>query len=423
MPLETNKNAAPNKPGKLRLWIAVVAFLSYMVAFFDRANVTVLIADQHFTNAFGISADKSTQGMLLSAFLLFYGITCFFAGPMVHRFGPRKTLGYGLVSWAVLMAVMGSVSTVAILLVCRALLGIGEAVLGPCVSTLVQTWFPVKERAKVNGTWFIGLLTAQIIATPLIAGLVTSIGWRGSFYTLALIGVIPVVASFIWVYDLPAKHPRISKEEVDYISGGLGENNVESVKPAGGFGFMKESNFWYIAIIYALTNAIGWGLMGWMPTYFKAALGFSFAKMGLMAALPYLVGAASVVLLTPMMDKFNSRAPFTLIGCLGFGFCLFMAMNVSNPTVVVVIFCLANAFIMPIFPSLFTILQNTIKPTEVANATGFFNGISYCFASAFPFLMGALYTSTGNLKNGFYLLVAMTVLAVLMGIPLIRRHL
>lgn len=423
MSFETSKKTVSNKPGKLRLWIALIAFLSYMVAFFDRANVTVLIADQNFTNAFGISADKSTQGLLLTAFLLFYGITCFFAGPMVHRFGARKALGYGLVSWTVFMAVMGSVSTVAILLACRALLGVGEAVLGPSVSKLVQTWFPVKERAKVNGTWFVGLLTAQIIATPLITGLVSSIGWRGSFYILAFIGLIPIVVSFLMVYDLPSKHPRISREEIEYISGGLNENVVTSVKPAGGFGFIKESNFWYIVIIYALTNAIGWGIMGWMPTYFKAALGFSFAKMGLMAALPYLIGAASVILFTPMMDRFDSRAPFTVIGCLGFGLCLFLAMNVSNPTVVVVIFCMANAFFMPVIPALFTILQNTIKPTEVANATGFFNGISYSFASAFPFLMGALYTSTGNLKNGFYLLVGITVLAVLMGIPLIRRRL
>ena len=188
------------RTGKLRLWIVFIAFLAYMVAFFDRANVTVLIANLNFTNAFGITADKSTQGLLLSSFMLFYGITCFFAGPIVQRFGARKALGYGLISWAIVMAVMGSVSTVVILLACRALLGIGEAVLGPCVSKLVQTWFPVRERAKVNGVWFVGFLVSQIIAPPLITGLVTAVGWRDSFYFLALIGLIPAVISFFFVY-------------------------------------------------------------------------------------------------------------------------------------------------------------------------------------------------------------------------------
>jgi cyanate permease len=98
-------------------------------------------------------------------------------------------------------------------------------------------------------------------------------------------------------------------------------------------------------------------------------------------------------------------------------------MNISHQAPAVAVFCVANAFFMPVIPSLFTILQNTIRPIEIANATGFFNGISYSFASAFPFLMGALYTSTGNLKNGFYLLVCMTVLAIIMGIPLMRHRL
>jgi sugar phosphate permease len=323
------------------------------------------------------------------------------------------------------MAVMGSISSVAILLTCRALLGIGEAVLGPSVSKLVQTWFPVQERAKVNGTWFIGLLSAQIVATPMITGLVTSLGWRGSFYMLAFIGLFPAIASFLLVYDAPHKHPRVSREEIGHISGGLGENigDASKSRSLGGFGFLKESNFWLIAAIYAITNAIGWGLMGWLPTYFKANLGFSFAKMGLVAALPYLMGAASVILFTPLMDRLNARAPFAVVGCLGFGICLFAAMNVSDPTWAVVIFCLATAFFTPATPALFTMLQNTIKSTEIANATGFFNGISYIFASAFPFLMGALYSSTGNLKNGFYLLVLITILAILMGIPLMKRHL
>ena len=415
--------AAAKKIGKVRLWIAVIAFIAYMVAFFDRANVTVLIAHKSFTDAFGITADKSTQGLLLSIFMLFYGITCFFAGPVVQRFGARKTLGYGLLSWAVFTAIMGSVSSVVVLLACRVLLGIGEAVLGPGVSKLVQTWFPVRERAKVNGAWFIGLLMSQIVAPPMITGLVTSFGWRESFYFLAIIGVIPVIIAFLYVYDLPARHPRISKEEVDYITEGAGQKPTGGAKPAGGFGFVKESNFWLVAILYAISTGIGWGVMGWLPTYFKAVLGFSFARMGIMAALPFLVGAATVLAFTPLMDKFNSRASFAMIAFLGFGISLFAAMKASSQASAVVIFCIANGFFMPNVPSLFTILQNTVKPTQIANATGIFNGIAYIVASIFPYAMGALYKSTGNLKNGFYLLLGMTVLAIIMGIPLMKRRL
>lgn len=413
------------KAGKLRLWICVVTFLAYMVAFFDRSNVAVLIADNAFTDAFGMTADKSTQGLLLTAFLFFYGAACFFAGPLVHRFGPRNTLAFGLASWAVLMAVMGSISSVIVLIICRALLGLGESVLGPTTSKLVQAWFPVHERAKANGAWYMGIQLSQILSMPLIAWCIALLGWRMSLYMLALFGIIPVIICYLFVYSSPSKHPRITKQEVDYITGGAPTNTPESEagSRSGGFTFIRHSDFWLLAIIYACLNSGFWGFMGWVPTYFKATLGFSFTTMGMLSALPYLAGAISIIVIPPLMDKFNSRATFVMIGCLGFAVLLFFAVNAANATTCVTLICLAQVFLSPAIVGIWTVLQNVTKPTEVANATGFFNGVAYVFASAFPYAMGALYTFTGNLKNGFYLLASLMAIAVLAAVPLIKRRL
>ncbi|WP_281241519.1 MFS transporter [Sporomusa acidovorans] len=369
-----------------------------------------------------MTADKSTQGMMMTVFLLFYGASCFFAGPLVQRYGPRLVLGAGLISWAAIMAIMGATSVIMVLLVCRAILGLGEAVLGPSISKFVQTWFPVHERAKANGVWFVGLEVGQIIALPLITWITVAWGWRSSFYALTLMGCLPVIVCMLYGYDSPAKHPRISKEEVEYITGGMQETKVQE-KTLGTFAFLKLSSFWYSAVIYAAANAGFWGFMVWVPTYMKTALGFSFAKTGLLSALPYLVGTISVIVLTPLMDKTNARATFSVAGCLGFAITLFMAMSVTDPVIAVAVLCLANVFIMPVFPAVFTIVQNITKPTEVANATGVFNGCAYVFASIFPYAMGALYSSTGNMQNGFYLLASVFALAVLAGIPLVKNRL
>jgi len=171
-----------SKTGMLRAGILLAVFLTYIVAFFDRANIMVLIANLNFTNDLGITGDKSAQGMLMSAFLLFYGATCFFAGPVVHRFGARMTLFVSIIVWGVLMGVMGAVSIFAVMLACRALLGVGEAVVGPSVSKTIQTWFSPRERSKANGVWYVGIMLAPVIAVPLIAWFVAMIGWQGSFF-------------------------------------------------------------------------------------------------------------------------------------------------------------------------------------------------------------------------------------------------
>jgi len=396
-----------------------------MVAFFDRSNVAVLIADNAFTDAFGITADKATQGLLLTAFLFSYGAACFFVGPLVHRFGPRNILVFALSSWAILMVVMGSISSVIILLICRALLGLGESVLGPTTSKLVQAWFPVSERAKANGAWYMGIQAALILSMPLIAWCIALFGWRVSLYMLALFGAIPVVVCFLFLYSSPSQHPKITKEEVAYITGGAANDSLERQpsQSAGGFTFIRHRNFWLIAIIYACLNAGWWGFMGWVPTYFKTTLGFSFTTMGMLSGLPYLVGAISLIVISPLMDKFNSRATFVMVGCVGFAILLFAAMNATTPTTCVTLLCLAQVFLSPATVGMWTVLQNVTKPTEVANATGVFNGVAYVFASVFPYAMGALYTFTGNLRNGFLLLASLMAVAVLANIPLMRRRL
>jgi len=127
----TETSAGLSRHGNVRYGIFVVMFLIFFVAYLDRANVSVLIADSHFTQALGIAGDKSVQGLLMTAFLLFYGIASFFIGPVIDRLGPRKVLVYNLVLWAILMVIMGAIASLYVHLTCRALLGVTEAMAAP----------------------------------------------------------------------------------------------------------------------------------------------------------------------------------------------------------------------------------------------------------------------------------------------------
>ena len=416
--------AIGNEIGRKRYWIAVFCFLIYVVAFLDRSNIGVLIADRGFTDALGITNDKATQGSLMSAFLLVYGITCFLAGPVVQRLGPRKSLLFGALSWAVLTGVMGAVSSTFLFLVCRGLLGVGESVLGPGVSKLVQTWFPVKERASANGAWYLGTKVAQIVAMPLIAWWIAYTGWRGSFFILALIGLVPVVMCVISVFDHPSKHPSITPEEVDYIASGSGGGPGGSEKTQKSeFGFIRNWNFWGAVVIYSIMNATMWGFVVWIPSYLKTTLGFSWSAMGSLSAVPYICGFISVGLVSPIMDKLNRRALFTMICAITYSVALSSAMFTESRMVAVIVLSLALAAGAIIPPACWAMVQNVTSRTQVATATGFLNGIAYVFASLVPMGMGSLYSLTGTLKTGFYALGALALVAFLVSIPLALKRL
>lgn len=56
-----------------------------------------------------------------------------------------------------------------------------------------------------------------------MAGIITeSFGWIYAFYVPAVFTAIVTVVWFATVYDTPAQHPRINKEEQDYIQAALG---------------------------------------------------------------------------------------------------------------------------------------------------------------------------------------------------------
>lgn len=52
-------------------------------------------------------------------------------------------------------------------------------------------------------------------------------GWKYAFYVIAVILGIFTVLWFTYVYDTPSKHPRISKEEKEYILSKLTTTSIK----------------------------------------------------------------------------------------------------------------------------------------------------------------------------------------------------
>jgi sugar phosphate permease len=399
-----------------------MSFLTFFVAYLDRANVSVLIADRHYTQALGITGDKSVQGLLMTAFLLFYGLASFFIGPIIDRIGPRKVLTYNLIFWAVLMLVMAAYASLYVHLACRGLLGLTEAMAAPVCSKLIHTWFPVRERSKANGAWFVGLQLSLLIGIPLVTWLVASFGWRISFVSLAVMNVIPVFACLVLVYDTIAQHPRISKEEMEYIESGKAAHG-QSLAGVTSYRFLQKRVFWLAAIVYSMNLAGFWGLMSWLPTYLRITHGFSWGLTGSLSALPYMVNTVCLLIFTPLMDKYNSRAGFTSPACALLVILMVLLTFTGNPIIAVCFIAGYMGCITIANCSLFPILQNATDSNEVATAVGFFTGIAYVFSSAFPYILGAIYKHTGTLTAGFYLFVAIGVISFLATISMFKNRL
>lgn len=412
---------AQDRPkGRVRFGIWIVMFLAFFVAYLDRTNVTILIANEGYTTTLGIAGDKGTQGLLMTVFLFFYGVASFFIGPVIDRIGPRRVLIYNLVLWAGIMIIMGSVASFQVHLGCRGLLGLSEAMAAPVCSKLIHTWFPVQERAKANGVWFIGLNLSLLVGMPLVAWFVATLGWADSFYAIAALNIIPVFVCVALVYDTVASHPRISKEEADYITAGAVEHHTAVTTS---YKFLSKPLFWTATLIYAVNLAAFWGLMAWLPSYLRAAHGISLVRTGWLAAIPYVLNCLFLIIFTPLMDKYNVRSPVTAAGCCTLTASMIIVALTGDYNIALVFISLAFGCITIANCSLFPILQNGLEANEVATAIGMFTGIAYVFSSAFPYVMGWMYSATGTMTAAFYLLVGTVVFGALATIPMVQKKL
>jgi ACS family sodium-dependent inorganic phosphate cotransporter len=69
-----------------------------------------------------------------------------------------------------------------------------------------------------------------VIAMPLCGMVLKTWGWEFVFYVSGALGLTWCVAWWLLVYDTPDNHPRISREEKQYLKENLTEQPREKVR-------------------------------------------------------------------------------------------------------------------------------------------------------------------------------------------------
>ena len=153
------------------------------------------------------------MGWVLSIFALGYALFQVPSGIAGDKYGPRKVLTVVVTLWSIFTAFTGLAWSYTSMLVVRFLFGAGEAGAFPNMARAIYSWIPVKERGITQGINFSGSRIGSAFALPLVAWLITAIGWRMSFYVLGGIGVLWSLAWYWFFRDNPEDHPGISKAE------------------------------------------------------------------------------------------------------------------------------------------------------------------------------------------------------------------
>ena len=187
-------------------WVLAATVLGSTVAFLDATVVNIALP------AIGsdLSADASGLTWTVNAYALALAALVLVGGSLGDQFGRRRLFMLG-VAWFGLASLACALSTgIEMLVVSRALQGIGAALLAPGALAILQATFRPEDRSRAIGAWS-GLAGTAGAVGPFLGGwLVEQGSWRWIF----LINV-PVV---LMVLAITARHVPESRD--DTVRGG-----------------------------------------------------------------------------------------------------------------------------------------------------------------------------------------------------------
>ncbi|XP_071576583.1 putative inorganic phosphate cotransporter isoform X2 [Temnothorax nylanderi] len=236
--------------------------------------------------------DESVKHIILSSF--FWGYTCtqIPASILTQRWSAQKLFAATLIisglltfttPWA---AHYGGWQTV---IAGRAICGLVQGAVLPCLHTLLSRWSPPEERGRLStfvysGGW-IGNVVC-LLSTGYLAA--SSIGWPSCFYVWGSLGVLCGICFYLFGQDSPSEHPRIPLDEKEYIETSLGVTEITERPSTPWKPILGSLPVWALLIVQCAQSWGFWMLLTEIPSYMTSIMRFDITKNGMMTALPYL---------------------------------------------------------------------------------------------------------------------------------------
>lgn len=296
-----------------------------------------------------IGATKEDYALLVTIFMVFYAIGQFAFGKLFDAIGVRLGFALSIGVWSISIALHAVANSIASFSVFRAMLGISEAGAWPGAVKANAEWFPARERALAQGVFNAGASIGAIVSAPLIALLFLSLGWKGTFLLVGVLGFIWVLPWLIIYRAGPDRHPWVSaaeralildKPEVQPAEAPLAPAYVPTVRQ-----LLTHRQSWGVILSRFFLDPIWWLFVSWLPIYLAETFDFDIKQIGIFAWVPYvgaMIGSLFGGWLSGWLIKSGrsvdlARKVSITLGGVVMAPCLIVAPNVTDPTVAVLV--------------------------------------------------------------------------------------
>ncbi len=315
--------------------ILVTLSLGFFMTLLDLTIVNIAIPNM--ISALGASLDEILW--IVNAYVLVLAVLLITAGRLGDLRGQRTLFAIGVATFTVASFACGVAPNATLLIIFRAIQGLGAALLMPQTMALIIATFPAERRGTALGIWgaVAGLAT---VAGPTLGGLlVTWANWRWIFFVNIPVGVVVLVLTFVVIpdtrmerqhrLDIPGvalataalfcltfgliEGQRFSwnagimslfgASVILFVAFLLQQRSRQDREPLVPFVLFHDRNF---AVINVIAFLVSIGILGFylpLTIYLQSVLGFSALKAGLVLAPSSVIG----MVLAPIAGRMSDR--------------------------------------------------------------------------------------------------------------------
>lgn len=386
-----------------RYTVVGLCFFGTFICYIDRVNISVAIIPMAEFFGWG----DAQKGLILSSFFTGYIITQVLGGWLANRFGGKAVLGFALLWWSLftILTPMAAFVSMAVLIVVRIAMGLGEGVAFPATYNVLSRWVPADEKARAASFNLSGLSLGTITALTVSPWIVTEFDWPLVFYSFGAVG-------FVWFYfwwrkvsDTPDNHPSISEAERRHIRSTVATSKSPSIPWAL---LLSRPQVWAIIVNHFCNNWALYVLITWLPSYFSDALGVPLKSVWIYIGPPWIcqflmgnvAGWCADALFKRGFSTTFVRKLMQAISLLGIAIALLILTQVSSANYAALILCIAmglSAFAFAGFAS----NHLDIAPPYADILFGFSNTAATVPGIVGVALTGWLVETTGSYASAF----------------------
>ena len=293
-------------------WLVFMTVLAVYICMIDRIAISIAIIPMAEDNGWS----PTVQGAVMSAFFLGYVTLQIPAGYLSDRFGGKWVLGLGVLFWSLftLLTPASAALGITVLLACRFLMGVAEAVTWPSIYSLYSRWVHPDRRASAVGLMNSGISGGAVIALICTPWLISVWSWQGAFYLYGLLGVLWFAVWAPLARSRPAD--KTDWDTADAVlataeAGSAADQNDVSAQPVYPRltvrGMLRSRAVWAVAVAHICINWSLYLVLSWFPTFVNRELGADLQLAGFLALAPTIVSLVMAPLAGRLFDRLVTK--------------------------------------------------------------------------------------------------------------------